>query len=124
MSEQPKVALSKDFMREAEHFLKNRAQADSVSTTEDLPRAVVGDRLADLDMHKHQLRALTALAGHVCATRLTDGFCRSENRPECRCWQEADGLLKAMSSRGVFPVWFYQVEPEQSGASSQPVERA
>ena len=106
MSEARKISVPKGFGVEAERFFQGgRDRAEDGA-----PIKRIGERLEGVNLAKHQLRAMAALAEHVCAARLTDGFCRSENRPECRCWQEADGLLKAMGSRGVFPVWFYEID--------------
>lgn len=128
MSEQRKIDMPKGFGDEAERFFKRHffqkdesgVRYQKRESGELVPDVMVGDRLSGVDGAKHQLRALSALAEHVCLTRLTDGFCRSENRPECRCWQEADGLLKAMSSRGVYPVWFYQKDTDSEGPDSRP----
>lgn len=78
----------------------------------DDPVVLVGERLSDLDMDKSNLRALRAMAEHICVTRLTDGFCRSENKPECKCWTDAGGLLRSLDSVGVQCVWLYEADPK------------
>ncbi len=110
-----KINVPKGFGAEADRFFSSGRERSE----EGVPVERVGKRLEGVNLAKHQLRAATALAEHVCATRLTDGFCRSENRPECRCWQEADGLLKAMGSRGVFPVWFYELDQPLSQSADR-----
>ena len=57
-------------------------------------------------------RALDAVASHICCTRLTDGFCRPDTSPrktpDCDCVVEARGVLQALRSRGMKPVWVFE----------------
>lgn len=70
---------------------------------------------------KHRQRGLNALAGHVCSTDYTDGFCSPDagglmsGVAHCRhhnlarngrdCVARALALVKAMESRGCSIVW-------------------
>lgn len=82
-----------------------------------------------VDLEKHKARALRAIAEHICSTNLTDGFCgpRDEDgklscigqkgaRPKERnCVVRARGMLQAMDTVGIVPVWVHdktlRVEP-------------
>lgn len=66
---------------------------------------------------KHRARAVECLASHRCSTDLTDGFCGPQDgkcigqngeRPSHRnCMRQAEGLMKAIESRGCTVVWAF-----------------
>lgn len=66
---------------------------------------------------KHRVRAVQAMAGHICASDYTDGFCGPRDgvcqkgfpdRPRHRdCIKTAEHCMRAMESVGVMVVWPY-----------------
>lgn len=66
-------------------------------------------------------RALHAIAGELCATHFTDGFCSPRDgkcvgqkgeRPAHRnCMTKALGCFQSMCSRGIKPVWVFNKDP-------------
>jgi ribosomal protein L37E len=71
----------------------------------------------------HRGRALHAMAGHICSTRLTNGFCgprdgRCHNygaddplRQHLNCMFQARGLMGAVETVGCKVVWAFDKQP-------------
>ncbi len=90
----------------------------------------------------HRQRGKNALADHLCATLMTDGFCSPRNdegrmsapqqcvhmtKGEHRdCCARAEGLVKAIESRGCKIVWVHDramIKAAQEGHPTPPVLR-
>jgi hypothetical protein len=65
---------------------------------------------------KHRARAVEQIAAHRCSTDLTDGFCGprdgkcfwqglNEHNQYRSCMVQAEGIMRAMETRGVSVVW-------------------
>lgn len=77
---------------------------------------------------KHHARALRAIATHLCATDMTDGFCQPRDgkcigqggeRPGHRnCIVRAEGCLFSLKTCGMTAVWLF----DKSAQQQQPKE--
>ena len=53
-------------------------------------------------------RGLLYAAELACIYKLTDGFCHPRNRPECRCWDAANAVMKATGLSAQAVHWIFQ----------------
>ncbi len=82
---------------------------------------------------RHRVRAVAAIAGQLCSTDLTDGFCsprdgkcagQNGERPDHRnCMVKAEGCVRAMEGVGIKVVWMF--DPIlKAGAHPDPITDA
>ena len=74
----------------------------------------------DLIRLRDEKRALDAVARTLCDCHFTDGFCRPDHTPECRCNNLAKSCLAAIKGRGMDLVW--TCSPERRAEAKDPAE--
>lgn len=126
-----------DDWREGAAYWKHVAQGFITALAAEGLVVVRADRL-----DAHRQRGKNALADHLCATLMTDGFCSPRNdegrmsapqqcvhmtKGEHRdCCARAEGLVKAIESRGCKIVWVHDramIKAAQEGHPTPPVLR-
>ena len=77
---------------------------------------------ADELSERDRLRAQNAITDTICSMHMTDGFCRPDHKPDCRCHTLGRAAVTAMATRGVVPVWEHS--PERREAAEKAAQEA